>query len=125
DQEKTDYYGIAEGKNVIFIMLESLQTFVLNNTVYGEEITPFLNQLIDDSFYFENFYHQTEQGKTSDSEFIIENSLYPLPSGAAYFTHSSNTLHSTPQILANEGYTSAVFHANTGSFWNRNTMYAN
>ncbi|HHU19492.1 MAG TPA: LTA synthase family protein [Bacilli bacterium] len=125
DQEKTNYYGIAEGKNVIFIALESVQSFVINNTVYGEEITPFLNQLIDDSFYFENFYHQTEQGKTSDSEFIIENSLYPLPSGAAYFTHSSNTLHSTPQILANEGYTSAVFHANTGSFWNRNTMYAN
>lgn len=125
DREETDYYGIAEGKNVIIIALESVQSFVINNTVYGEEVTPFLNQLIDESLYFENFYHQTEQGKTSDSEFIIENSLYPLPSGAAYFTHSSNTLLSTPQILAREGYTSAVFHANRSSFWNRNKMYEN
>lgn len=123
DREETDYYGIAEGKNVIFITLESMQSFVINNTVYGEEVTPFLNQLIDESLYFENFYHQTEQGKTSDSEFIIENSLYPLPSGASYFTHSSNTYLSTPQILADEGYTSAIFHANTNSFWNRKNMY--
>ncbi|MBU5594771.1 LTA synthase family protein [Amphibacillus sp. MSJ-3] len=123
DNEKTELFGIAEGKNLIFITLESLQSFVINNTLDGEEITPFLNSLIDESYYFENFYHQTEQGKTSDSEFIMENSLYPLPSGAAYFTHSKNTLHSTPQILAESGYTSAVFHANNGSFWNRNDMY--
>ena len=123
DHEKTDYFGIAENKNVIIVTLESLQSFVINETLYGEEITPFLNQLIEDSYYFENFYHQTEQGKTSDSEFIMENSLYPLPSGAAYFTHSSNTLHSTPKILAKENYTSAVFHANEGTFWNRDAMY--
>ncbi|WP_440895848.1 LTA synthase family protein [Amphibacillus sp. Q70] len=123
DHEETDMFGVAEGKNVIFVTLESLQSFVINNTLHGEEITPFLNELIDESYYFENFYHQTEQGKTADSEFIMENSLYPLPSGAVYFTHSGNALHSTPQILAEEDYTSAVFHANNGSFWNRNAMY--
>ncbi|WP_067836913.1 LTA synthase family protein [Amphibacillus sediminis] len=123
DTEQTDMYGIAEGKNVIFIWLESLQTFVINNTLHGEEVTPFLNSLIDESYYFENFYHQTEQGKTADSEFIVENSLYPLPSGAAYFTHSSNAYHSMPQILDEAGYTTAIFHANNGSFWNRNSMY--
>ncbi|WP_204439329.1 LTA synthase family protein [Amphibacillus cookii] len=125
DNEITDMFGIAEDKNVIFITLESLQTFVINNTLHGEEVTPFLNSLIDESYYFENFYHQTEQGKTADSEFIMENSLYALPSGAAYFTHSSNAYNSTPQILAENGYKSAVFHANNGSFWNRNSMYDN
>ncbi|WP_017472574.1 LTA synthase family protein [Amphibacillus jilinensis] len=125
DNEITDMFGIAEDKNVIFITLESLQTFVINNTLHGEEVTPFLNSLIDESYYFENFYHQTEQGKTADSEFIMENSLYPLPSGAAYFTHSNNAYNSTPQILAENGYKSAVFHANNGSFWNRNSMYDN
>ncbi|SDB99286.1 Phosphoglycerol transferase MdoB [Pelagirhabdus alkalitolerans] len=125
DNEETDMYGIAEDKNVIFVTLESLQSFVINNELHGEEITPFLNELIDDSYYFENFYHQTEQGKTADSEFIMETSLYPLPSGSAYFTHSSNEFLSTPQMLAEEDYTSAVFHANNASFWNRNSMYDN
>ncbi|WP_163581156.1 LTA synthase family protein [Gracilibacillus saliphilus] len=120
-----ELHGIAEDKNVIFISLESLQSFVINNTLHGEEVTPFLNSLIDESYYFENFYHQTEQGKTSDSEFIIENSLYPSPRGAVYFTHAQNDYHSLPEILDENGYNSAVFHANNKSFWNRDVMYDN
>ncbi|GEM00480.1 Phosphoglycerol transferase MdoB [Halolactibacillus halophilus] len=125
DTSETDTFGIAKDKNVIFVWLESLQTFVINNELHGEEVTPFLNDLIDDSYYFENFYHQTEQGKTSDSEFITETSLYPLPSGAVYFTHSENTYQSLPDLLGEAGYNSSVFHANNSSFWNRNVMYDN
>lgn len=117
--------GIAKDKNVIFISLESIQSFVINNTLHGEEVTPFLNDLIDDSYYFENFYHQTAQGKTSDSEFITENSLYPSPRGAVYFTHAQNDFHSLPEMIGNNGYHSAVFHANNKSFWNRDVMYDN
>src|SRR5699024_11613806 len=42
--------------------------FVIDNTLNGQEITPFLNELRTDSdtFYFENFYHQTAQGKRSE-----------------------------------------------------------
>ena len=36
----------------------------------------------------------------------------------------TNTQQAAPFILSkNGGYTSAVFHGNTGSFWNRNTAY--
>lgn len=115
--------GIAKGKNVIYISAESIQSFVINKKVNGKEITPFLNDLIEDSYYFENFYHQTEQGKTSDSEFIVENSLYPLPRGAVFFTHSQNELNAVPEVISDYGYTSAVFHANNKSFWNRDVMY--
>lgn len=125
NQEENEMSGIAEGKNVIFISLESIQSFVINNTLHGEEITPFLNELIDDSYYFDNFYHQTEQGKTSDSEFLVETGLYPLPSGAVYFTHGQNEYNATPEILGEAGYTSAVLHANNKSFWNRDVMYNN
>ncbi|SFL82282.1 Phosphoglycerol transferase MdoB [Gracilibacillus orientalis] len=120
-----ELHGIAEDKNVIFISLESLQSFVIDNTLHGEEVTPFLNSLIDESYYFENFYHQTEQGKTSDSEFIVENSLYPSPRGAVYFTHAQNDYHSLPEIMGENGYNSAVFHSNNKSFWNRDVMYDN
>lgn len=118
-----ELFGIAKNRNVILISMESLQSFVINNKLFDEEITPFLNELIQDSFYFENFYHQTGQGKTSDAEFLIDNSLYPLPSGAVYFTHAQNTYYGTPNILKEKGYYSAVFHANDKSFWNRDLMY--
>lgn len=124
-EEVSSLQGIAEGKNVIFISLESVQSFVINNEVNGEEITPFLNELIQDSYYFENFYHQTEQGKTSDSEFLIENSLYPLSRGAVYFTHGQNEYNALPEMLNEKGYFTSVFHANNKSFWNRDVMYEN
>ncbi|WP_299087937.1 LTA synthase family protein [uncultured Metabacillus sp.] len=118
-----DLNGIAEGRNVILLSLESLQNFVINEKLNGQEITPFLNDLIKESYYFENFYHQTGQGKTSDSEFIVDNSLYPLGRGAVYFTNSSNEYTASPEILKDYGYYSSIFHANNKSFWNRDIMY--
>ncbi|WP_409301675.1 LTA synthase family protein [Peribacillus sp. SCS-155] len=116
-------FGIAKGKNVIMVSMESMQSFVINRHVYGHEITPFLNDFIQDSFYFTDFYHQTGQGKTSDSEFIVENSLYPLGRGAVFFTHSQNEYHATPEIMKSHGYYTASLHANNKSFWNRDIMY--
>lgn len=123
--EKSEMFGAAEGKNVIFISAESLQNFVINSEVNGEKITPFLNSLTkdEDTFYFNNFYHQTQQGKTSDSEFVMENSLYPLPRGAVFFTHGQNEYHALPELVNQKGYYSSVFHSNNKSFWNRDQMY--
>ena len=39
-------FGIAKGRNVIFVTLESTQTFVINEKVNGQEITPFMNKFI-------------------------------------------------------------------------------
>lgn len=124
-ETQSDLFGIGEDKNIIFISAESIQNFVIDNELHGEEITPFLNGLKshEDTFYFENFYHQTSQGKTSDSEFVTENSLYPISGGAVFFTHAQNKYHSFPEIIKEKDYTSAVLHANTDTFWNRNQMY--
>jgi len=119
------YFGAAKGMNVIYLHLESTQNFLMNYKLNGEEITPFLNSLTNDAntLYFDNFFHQTGQGKTADAEFMLENSLYGLPQGAAFTTKGMNTFQSAPGILGQQGYTSAVFHANSGSFWNRNEIY--
>ncbi|MDA7027449.1 LTA synthase family protein [Bacillus sp. CLL-7-23] len=118
-----DMFGIAKGRNVIFVTLESTQNFVIHQKVNGKEITPFLNRFIKQSYYFDHFYQQTEQGKTSDSEFIIANSLYPSLSGSVFFTKSDNQYHSLYKTLAKNHYNSSVFHANNKKFWNRDVMY--
>ncbi|TYS68719.1 LTA synthase family protein [Sutcliffiella horikoshii] len=119
-----DLYGIAKGKNVIVVKLESMQSFVIDKEINGEPITPFLNELKDQSYYFNNFFHQTGQGKTSDSEFLLDNSLYPVGRGAVFFTHGTNDFHTaTPNVIKEEGYTPVTFHANNKSFWNRDVMY--
>ncbi|MBS4173859.1 LTA synthase family protein [Bacillus sp. FJAT-49736] len=120
---KSEYHGQAKGKNLILISLESTQSFVLNRKINGEEITPFLNKLIKESYYFPNFYHQTAQGKTSDAEFMIDNGLYPLSGGSVFVRRPHNDYYALPKILKEQGYYSAVFHSNDETFWNRGNMY--
>ncbi|MBN9654764.1 LTA synthase family protein [Halobacillus sp. GSS1] len=115
--------GVAEGKNVIALSLESTQTFVVDNTVNGKELTPYFNDLKEEGAYFSNFYHQVKQGRTSDSEFLLDNSLYGLNRGAAFFTHSGNEYQATPEVLGEKGYFTSTMHANDETFWNRNVMY--
>lgn len=126
-QEKpdhTDLFGIAKGKNIILIMMESTQDFVINRKVNGKEITPFLNELIKDSYYFTQIYDQTAQGKTSDAELMIDTGLYPLASGSVFVRKPENTYQSLPHLLKEKNnYHSAVFHGNVRTFWNRETMY--
>ncbi|GGB42135.1 lipoteichoic acid synthase 1 [Lentibacillus populi] len=121
-------FGVAKEKNIIKIHLESFQSFLIDYKLHGEEVTPFLNSLVHDQSknftYFDNFFHQTEQGKTADAELILDNSIYGLPQGAAFVTKGKNTYQALPAILdQQQGYTSAVLHGDKRSFWNRDEIY--
>lgn len=123
------YFGIARKKNVIVIHLESFQQFLINMKVNDQEVTPFLNSLYADknTLGFSNFFYEVGQGKTSDAETMLETGLFGLPTGS-FFTKlgPTNTFQAAPSILSQkEGYTSAVFHGNVGSFYSRNKVYKN
>ncbi|EEU30307.1 glycerol phosphate lipoteichoic acid synthase 1 [Limosilactobacillus coleohominis 101-4-CHN] len=122
-------FGIAKGRNVIVIHLESFQQFLIDRKINGQEVTPFLNSLYhgNDTYAFDNFFHQVGQGKTSDAENMLETSTFGLPQGSLFATlGSDNTFEAAPAILNQRaGYTSAVFHGNVASFWNRNNVYKN
>lgn len=120
-------FGIAKEKNVIKIHLESFQTFLINFKVNGEPVTPFLNSLAsgkEDFIYYDNFFHQTGQGKTSDSELTMDNSIYGLPQGSAYSLKGDNTYQSLPAIMhQKQGYSTSVMHGDYKTFWNRDQIY--
>lgn len=122
-----EYYGVAKNKNVLVIHLESFQQFLIDYKWHGKEVTPNLNKLYhaNDTISFDNFFNQVGQGKTSDAEMMLENSIFGLQSGSAMSNYgTSNTFESAPAILGQQaGYTSAVMHGGAGSFWNRNNAY--
>lgn len=122
-----EYSGVAKGKNVMVIHLESFQQFLIDYKWKGKEVTPNLNKLYHakNTLSFANFYNQVGQGKTSDAEMMLENSLFGLQSGSAMSSYgTSNTFESAPAILKQQqGYTTAVMHGGAGSFWNRNNAY--
>ena len=126
-QPNVEYTGVAKGKNVFIIHLESLQQFMIDFKWDGEEVTPNLNKIYheDDTLSFDNFFNQVGQGKTADAELMLENSLFGLPEGSAMVTDgTTNTFQAAPAILDQEaGYTSASFHGDVPSFWNRDNAY--
>ena len=126
-----DYFGLAKGKNVIYLHLESFQQFLLDYKLNIDgtehEVTPFLNSLYhsQSTLAFSNIFNQVKAGKTSDAETMLETGLFGLDQGSFMVNYGgTNTQQAAPFILSKNGYqSSAVFHGNIGTFWNRNTTY--
>jgi|GEM_PF-79331 len=118
------YQGWARGKNLIVIQMESLQDFLIGLEVDGQEVTPNLNALVKQGFYFPDFYHMVGQGNTSDAEFVVNTSYYVPPQGAATMRYVDRRLPSLPRLLKSHGYETMTFHTNTAEFWNRTELYA-
>ncbi|EJN56590.1 Alkaline phosphatase superfamily protein [Loigolactobacillus coryniformis subsp. coryniformis CECT 5711] len=121
-----EYSGVAKGKNVFIIHLESLQQFMIDYKWDGQEVMPNIDKLYhsSDTLSFDNFYNQVGQGKTADAEMMLENSLYGLPEGSAMVMDgTTNTFQAAPAILGQNGYTTAAFHGDVPSFWNRDNTY--
>lgn len=113
------YKALFKGKNLIVLQVESLENFVIDKKVNGEEITPTLNKLLKNSLYFNNYIEQTYNGTTSDAELISNTSLYPVRNGSTFFRYPDNTYKSSlPNIMKSLGYNTMAVHPDKGSYWN-------
>lgn len=119
-----NFHGVARGKNVIFIQLESFQDIMIGLKVNGQEVTPVLNDLIEGGgFYFPNTIQQVGQGNTSDAEFISNTGIFPTGELAMSKGFGDRDIPSLPKLLAERGYESHTFHVNDVTFWDRNQLY--
>ena len=118
-----DLFGKYKNSNVIVIQVEAFMNFMIGKSINGEEITPNFNNLMKDSMYFSNNYHQTGQGRTSDADFSSHSSLHALPTGSAFIRYPEHKYDMLPAILKSYDYSPNVFHAYDSSFWNRTIMY--
>ncbi|MGL4774029.1 MAG: LTA synthase family protein [Clostridium sp.] len=119
NNEDNRYKGMFNGKNLIVIQWESLENFVVGQRVNGQEITPNLNKLIQNSLYFNNYHEQTDGGTSSDGELITNTSVLPIYKGAAFYRFSKNEYkNSLPNIFKELGYNNLVSHPDNGAYWN-------
>ncbi len=120
--EETDYTGVADDSNVIILQMESLAEYVIGKQVNGKEITPNLNKFFSENIYCSDMYNQG-LGSTADSEFSMENSMYPLENGYVFQKYYDNTWMDIFSVLKEEGYYTSFMHPNTSTFWNREEVY--
>lgn len=117
------YWGVAKGRNVIVLQLEATQNFLINRKLDGREITPVMNRLANEHFYFPRFYQQVGQGNTSDAEFVVNTAFYIPQFSAASQEYGNLELPGMPRTLKEQGYQTATFHTNNVQFWNRKELY--
>lgn len=118
-----EYTNIFKEKNIIVIHAESMQKFAMDLTFNNKEVTPNLNKLANEGIFFSNFYSQVGVGTSSDAEFTFNTSLMPSTKGTVFVNYFDRDYISIPKLLKEQGYYTYSMHANTGEFWNRNTMH--
>jgi phosphoglycerol transferase MdoB-like AlkP superfamily enzyme len=117
------WFGVAEGSNLLMIQAESLQGFVIDLEVNGQQITPFLNRWARASLIFPRLTDQTAQGRSSDSELLTQTSLLPPDRGTAAFRYPGNSFTGVAGILTGTGYQSLSAVPFDGGFWNRRSTH--
>ncbi|WP_297426972.1 LTA synthase family protein [Clostridium sp.] len=117
------YKGMLQGKNVIALQVESLENFVINQKVYGQEITPNLNKLLSHSLYFNNIYEQNNSGTSSDADLLVNTSIFPIREGTTVFSYPWSKYNTLQKLLENKGYTTISTHAELPGSWNWAEMH--
>lgn len=118
DLEDNAYFSMLEGKNLIALQVESLENFVIGQKVYGQEITPNLNKLLNNSLYFNNIYEQNNSGTSSDADFLVNTSIFPIREGTAFQGYPWTKYNSLQRLLETKGYKTISTHAEIGGNWN-------
>lgn len=113
-----EYKGLYKDKNLILIQVESLESFVINKKVNGKEITPTLNRLLKNSLYFPKINEQVNEGTSSDSDLMVNTSVYPIRQGSTFFSYPGTSYNSLPKLMQDKGYSTLAIHPDKGAFWN-------
>lgn len=120
--DSNEMTGIYEGKNVMYIMLESIDTWMLT-----EEYMPNLFALQQNGINFANHYTPLYiSAGTFNTEFVGNTSIIPPASGIDTKVYMTNSF---PYSIANcfnaAGYTSNSFHGSLGHIYNREIIHEN
>ena len=118
--EENEYTGMLEGKHLLLIEAESLTMAAIDET-----LTPTLHKLLNEGWFFDNFYSPTMTGSTSDVETMVNTSLIAINTGEiASQSYAENTYPTTlAKGFANKGYVVNAFHNNYSIYYNRENYF--
>lgn len=120
DHQGNEYTGILEGKNVIAVMLESIDDWVIT-----PEVMPTLHGMMESSINFTNLYTPDyASGYTFNTEFAFNLGVYPYSNGnVSYALTRSAFPYSIANMFEQAGYSANSFHEGEPDFYNRGPMH--
>ncbi len=120
---QTSYTGMFEGKNVIYLQLEGIDEWLLD-----EETMPTLYSMQNNAINFINHYsYYNGGGSTFNSEFAVNTGfLTPVSYNQNAYTFSRNNFdYSLAKLFKKKGYSVNAFHMNTKEYYSRGANYDN
>lgn len=116
-----DYTGIFEGKNLIVVMMESV-----NDVITNQELYPNFNRLMKNGIYFSNNYSPRNACPTGNNEFSALTGLDSIQNKCSANVYRNNTYpYSLYQLFKNQGYQTVGMHNYTAGYYYRKTIHSN
>ena len=120
--DKNEMTGIFEGKNVIFILMESVNEIITEYPDYY----PNFAKMVNDGWYFENNYSPRNACATLNNEFSGMTSLYSIHSICTAKRYRNNQYpESVFGVYKDAGYTTFSAHNYTEAYYPRSTIHKN
>lgn len=93
--------SIETRRNCILILAESFESWVLEQEVDGQEITPCLNRLLKEptTLYAPHVLTQVKGGRSIDAQLMINAGMLPLNSGAYSSLYPDNHYATLPKAM--------------------------
>lgn len=119
-EKENEYTAYFKDKNLIMIMLESVDSWLVN-----EEDMPALTNLQKSGWNFINRYAPAfGSGATINTEFSALTGLHTPIQGNASYNYVRNLFpYSLPNLFRNDGYIVNSVHFNYGAFYNRTNLH--
>lgn len=116
---QTSVTGSFAGKNVIMIMMETVEEYAVD-----KELTPTLYYLLNDGYKFTRTYGVAKTNNTYDAEFkSLTSMMYYNADNYMYSYDDNEFTNSLPAVLKARGYTANSFHSNVRTYFNRDNMH--
>lgn len=119
--EKNDYTGLFKDKNLIIIMMESV-----NDLIVDPEYFPNFANMMDNGWYFENNYSPRNSCATGNNEFSALTSLYSIYNNCTANIYKDNTYYESMfNLFNNAGYLTNSMHNYNETYYYRRTIHPN
>ena len=118
---KNSYTGLFEDKNLIVIMMESVNDIFINEDLY-----PNFYKLLNEGYYFKNNYSPRNSCATGNNELSGMIGLYSIYNKCTANTYSSNLYpNSIFNLFNNKGYKTTSMHNYTERYYARREIHTN
>lgn len=116
-----DYTGLFEGKNLIVIMMESVNEIFINKDLY-----PNFYKLYSEGISFTNNYSPRNSCATGNNEFSAMTGIYSIQNNCTANVYRKNTYpYSIFNLFNNAGYKTMSMHDCTEAYYYRSIIHQN